>query len=413
MVHRLIPLWVVGLVTMAASTLAVSPPASASTGEFAYQANAYGSRVLVASTVKSGPSALVILSCTSSAGTVHTNTAASVSVPPFLTAGAIDTTAKSLTAGVASAGSANADQVSALNGLVTAAEVTSVSTTSFDAPAGAFRVSAAGTAFTNLVVAGTPVTGTPAPNTKISLPGIGYVILNQQQASIGSSSASLTVTGIHVVVTMANDVVPKGTDVVVAAAHSALTGPVTGLLQGRAYGTSAAAGTTVIAGPSFPQPLACLGTGGVTKTNSGASATIPGILTTGAVTNTAEGLVSPALVSGATTSTVTGLNLLRGIVTAKTIKAAVTVSGNPATRGDDSSFLGLSVNGFPHLGDNVAPNTKLSLNGLGTLWLHRQIRTTNGIEVIMVQLIVTNQPNPFGLADGTTVNVAFAQAGVS
>lgn len=412
MVHRLMLLWVVGLVTMAASTLAVSPPASASTGEFAYQANAYGSRVLVASTVKSGPSALVILGCTSSAGTVHTNTAASVSAPPFLTAGAIDTTAKSLTVGAASAGSANAGQVSALNGLVTASEVTSVSTTRFDSSAGTFRVSAAGTAFTNLVVAGTPVTGTPAPNTKISLPGIGYVILNQQQASIGSSSASLTVTGIHVVVTMANGIVPTGTDVVVAAAHSALTGPVTGLLQGRAYGTSAAAGTTVIAGPSFPQPLACLGTGGVTKTNSGASVTIPGILTAGTVTDTAEGLVSPVLVSGATTSTVTGLNLLSGMVTAKTIKAAVTVSGNPATRGDDSSFLGLSVNGFPHLGDNVAPNTKLSLQGLGTLWLHRQIRTANGIEVIMVQLIVTNQPNPFGLADGTTVNVAYAQAGV-
>jgi len=412
-VHRLISLLVVGFVTMAASTLAVSPPATASTGEFAYQANAYGSRVLVASTVKSGPSALVVLSCTSSAGTVHTNTAASVSVPPFLTAGAIDTSARSLAAGVASAGSASAGQVSALNGLVTASEVTSVSTTSFDASAGAFRVSATGTAFTDLVVAGTPVTGTPAPNTKISLPGIGYVILNQQQASIGSSSASLTVIGIHLVVTMANDVVPAGTDVVVAAAHSALAGPVTGLLRGRAYGTSATAGTTVVAGPSFPQPLACLGTGGVTKTNSGAAVTIPGILTTGTVTDTAEGLVSPVLVSGATTSTVAGLNLLGGMVTAKTIKAAVTVSGNPATSGDNSSFLGLSVKGFPNLGDNVAPNTKLSLKGLGTLWLHRQIRTTNGIEVIMVQLIVTSQSNPFGLAAGTTVNVAYAQVAVS
>ncbi len=413
MTHKLLPLWLVAIVTMAASILALSPAASAAAGEFAFNASGYGTKVLVGNTVKSGPSAYVVLACTASTGTVHTNTAASVSAPPYLTTGTIDTTAQSLTTGIASAASARTQHVSALNGLVTASEVTSVSTTSFDGSAGAFRVSAAGTSFTNLVVAGAAVTGTPKPNTKISLPGVGYVILNQQRADLGSSSASLTVTGIHVVVTMANTLAPQGTDIVVAVANSGLAGPVAGLLQGRAYGTYAAVGSTVTAGASFPEPLACLGTGGQTTTNPGASVTIPAILTTGAVTDTAEGLVTSTQVSGETTSTVNNLNLLGGTVTAKTAKADVTASASPPMRGDHSAFLGLSVQGFPHIGDNIAPNTKLSLPGTGTLWLHRVIRTPNSIEVIMVQLIVTNAANPFGLPAGTTVNVSFAQVGVT
>jgi hypothetical protein len=50
--------------------------------------------------------------------------------------------------------------------------------------------------------------------------------------------------------------------------------------------------------------------------------------------------------------------------------------------------------------------------GLGTLWLHRVITTSNTIHVIMIQLIVTVPNNPLGLAPGTKVNVASAKVGV-
>ena len=60
----------------------------------------------------------------------------------------------------------------------------------------------------------------------------------------------------------------------------------------------------------------------------------------------------------------------------------------------------------------MAPNTKVSLAGLGTLWLHRQIKTANKITVIMVQLVVTVPSNPLGLAVGTTVNVAYASVSI-
>jgi hypothetical protein len=116
--------------------------------------------------------------------------------------------------------------------------------------------------------------------------------------------------------------------------------------------------------------------------------------------------------SATVTSTVQGLNLGAGLVTATAIEANVTATGNPPAYTDNSSFLGLTVAGFPAIGDNVAPNTKLSIAGIGTLWLHRRFQYAHEIVVIMVQLVVTVPSNPLGLEPGTTVNVGYAQASV-
>jgi hypothetical protein len=69
--------------------------------------------------------------------------------------------------------------------------------------------------------------------------------------------------------------------------------------------------------------------------------------------------------------------------------------------------VGLKVSGHPGIHDNVPPNTKVKISGLGTLWLHRVIQTDNYIEVRMVELIVT-QANKYGIAVGTEVRIADA-----
>jgi hypothetical protein len=74
-------------------------------------------------------------------------------------------------------------------------------------------------------------------------------------------------------------------------------------------------------------------------------------------------------------------------------------------------FVDLHVEGFPDIGDDVPPNTRLRILGLGTLWLHRIIQTSNSIEVRMIELIVT-EPNGFGIAVGTNIRVAVASASV-
>lgn len=405
---------------MVAGTLGAAGPAMAAAHagpaatKLGYGGAAFGTEVSVASIVKSGRSALSTLGCTSQTGVTHTNSVASVGLPGILTSGTVTTSAASeqTAAGPASSSSATTEGASLLGGLVSATAIQSVSTTTRNSSTHKLGVSAAGTQFLDLSVLGIPISGTPAPNTKITLPAIGYVVLNQQTGHVSGHKAGLTVIGIHVYVTLSTPLAPVGTQIIVSDATSSLGGPVSGLLDGLAYGASANVANTIIAGREFPKTLGCLGTGGVTRSNTGVSIGIPGILDSGTVADTVKGVDNASAVSAETTSTIQGLNLLSGLVTATVIKAEVTASGSPPALGNHSTFLGLTVAGFPAITDHVSPNTKLSLAGLGTLWLNRQIKTANKITAIMVQLKVTVPGNPLGLVVGTVVNVAYASVGI-
>ena len=105
--------------------------------------------------------------------------------------------------GTAEAGAqstASAASVNILNGLITADELVA-NVASSAGQDGAFS-SADGSTFTNLVIAGVgSLSGdqTVAPNTNIPLPGVGYVLLNEQIPSgDGVTSSGLTVNMIHV-----------------------------------------------------------------------------------------------------------------------------------------------------------------------------------------------------------------------
>jgi hypothetical protein len=88
-----------------------------------------------------------------------------------------------------------------------------------------------GTKLVGVSVNGTPVSAAPPPNTRVELPGIGFVILNEQfcdnNASLatgcadGSGAAGLTVRAIRLVVTAPDNPLGVRTgEVIVAEAHS-------------------------------------------------------------------------------------------------------------------------------------------------------------------------------------------------
>jgi hypothetical protein len=95
---------------------------------------------------------------------------------------------------------ASAASINILNGLITADEVVANVMSSAD-QSGAFS-NADGSTFTNLAIAGVgSLAGDQplAPNTNVSLPGVGYVVLNEQIPSgDGVTSSGLTVNMIHV-----------------------------------------------------------------------------------------------------------------------------------------------------------------------------------------------------------------------
>ena len=172
-------------------------------------------------------------------------------------------------------------------------------------------------------------------------------------------------------------------------------------------------GGNVIAGEEFPQPMPCLGTHGNTLANSAVSVTIPGVLTTGTVTDTAEGTANANKVSGEVTAAIQNLNLLAGLVTATVVKADVTASGNPPSLGDHSSFVGLSVAGQPGSATTSRRTPRCRWPGSARCGCTAWCRPGQAIRVIMIQLDVTVPSNPLGLSPGTVVDIASAQVNVN
>jgi hypothetical protein len=405
----------------AARTATPSLQPTTSSG-FQFVADAYGTQATLGNVVVAGKTAVSTLGA---CGTVETplhseNTVASTDASPLFTTGVINTTAdaSTLVDGTLQA-MATADVhdasllVTELGGVITADEVKAVSTTTHDVAG--FHTSADGSTFVNLVVAGVPITVNPPPNTQITLTGFGYVVLNEQITRTRSTSTSFTVNMIHVFITEANVLnIPIGTQMIVAHASSGLTSGVEGTLDGQAYGTKASIAGVVTSGPSALVKMSCLGTNGNLKTNSVAEVQVPPLFSVGEVVDTALGTVNSTSAVGEMTSTVQAVDVATSLVTASLVKAdahASNISGTLTFSDDGSMFVGLHVSGFPHIGDEVPPNTRLHIVGLGTLWLHRIIQTSNSIEVRMIELIVT-EANGFGLTIGTDIQVSVAEASV-
>jgi hypothetical protein len=389
---------------------------------FQFTADAYGTYANVGHVIIAGKTAVSSLgACGIVSPPVHSeNTVVSADATPVLTTGVINTTADGTepVAGTLQA-MATADVFDAsllitqLGGVITADEVKAVSTTTHDNSG--FHTSADGSVFVNLVVAGVPITVLPPPNTNMSLPGFGHVVLNEQITKIRATSASFTVNMIHVFIDVANVLnIPIGTQIIVSHASSGLTSGVQGTLDGLAYGTQATVANRVTSGPSAKVTMGCLGTNGALKTNFVAEVQDPPLFSVGEVDDTAQGTVDSTSAVGELTSTVQTVDVVSSLVTASLVKADAHASstGGTLTFSDDGTmFVDLHVSGFPDIGDDVPANTSLQIAGLGTLWLRREIPTSNSIEVRMIEVIVT-EANIYGIQIGTDIRVAVAEASV-
>jgi hypothetical protein len=81
---------------------------------------------------------------------------------------------------------------------------------------------AVGSQLVGLVVAGQSFDGMPAPNTRVALPGVGYVVLNEQTITgNGTTASGITVNMIHVVLQSALTGVQTG-EIIVGSASSAV-----------------------------------------------------------------------------------------------------------------------------------------------------------------------------------------------
>ena len=158
-------------------------------GQGIAKAESYGVAVRTATVNQKSPAAVL-----PSDGSLAQNQASDVTVGTFVTAHDAFATATGASDDALSnaVSSATLGTVSILNGLITADGVVAMASSTVG------NSNAEGSSLGNLVVNGVQLDD-PAPNTRVNLPGVGYVVLNEQIPTSGG----ITVNMIHVVLQQA------------------------------------------------------------------------------------------------------------------------------------------------------------------------------------------------------------------
>jgi hypothetical protein len=398
-----------GLVAVAPASGAAT--ARAATPRFGYAADAYGSAITSGTTIKSDPTSPAPLPCRARLGAVTRNHAAGLTPPQLGDIGAVKTRSASRrvgTKGVETTSWSHISPVNLFGGELIAKSIRSSATQRHTSSG--FH-SAAATTILGLVVNGQKQEQHPTKNQTFSLPGVGSLVLNHQTRSKRPGGREVQVDAMQITTSAANTMgLPKGSVITFAHSAAALEAPTTVEVHGAAIGSESrflGSGTT---GQSAEKLLTCDGTGGKTETHNVDASTIPSAAVSGTFTSSVAGNVAKH--PWATTrERVAGLNVLAGVVQANTIIARAHVkrtASGLARNTAGSSFGGLKVTGAPALGDNVPANTKRVLPGIGTLYLQRITKTKNGIQVRMIELVLSTARD--GLSKGTVITVGEARA---
>jgi len=285
-----------------------------------------------------------------------------------------------------------------------------ITATATSTKTGSTYTTAAKSEFVNLKIGGVLVADqSPDVNTKIVIPGVAEVFLNQQ--GVTSVDHQITVNALRVNILSTNpQQLPTGVIVVASAQSSIKT--VTSMAYGNAYGTQVDVAGVLKSGATASVTLPCGGSGGTVRSSSVAGLLLPPVLTAGAAETSAASFPTATNNKAVTLVTVAGVKVLNDVLTvdAVTSKAAADRRGSTLTTSTaGSSIVGLKINGKAYSG-SLKENTLVNIAGVGTLTLNQVIKTSSGIEVRGLSL--TLNTNVGATLKGTTVNVGVAKAGV-
>jgi hypothetical protein len=198
----------------------------------------------------------------------------------------------------------------------------------------------------------------------------------------------------------------------VAAAGSAQT------VGGQAYSTY----VNTPLGSSGQSTLAVLpavsGTDGAEADAQGGAMNVAGALSSDFLNSITSGEIGSAEAGAQSTSSAASVNILNGLITADEVVANVMSSagdGGAFSNADGSTFANLAIAGVGSLsGDSpVAPNTNVSLPGVGYVVLNEQIPsgdgvTSSGLTVNMIHVYLQSLTGggctPLGCLPGTLTN---------
>ncbi|WP_375425895.1 choice-of-anchor P family protein [uncultured Friedmanniella sp.] len=399
--------------TVAAALAMTMPlPAQAATTTYdAFSGSAYVS-VVTLGPITSGASAVSSV-CTTNKDLTRTNTVAKLSVPLLGNVGAGNT--QVTTSGSGSSGATTATTTiagtSLLGGLVSASAITSSAKVSHT---GDTYTNTASSTFTGLKIAGRSVTVKPTGVTTVSIPGIASVVLNNQKVASAAGNHTLGVIAMRVNVLKGNPLGLASGTVIVGVANAGLRDTIFHKPAASAYGTQIDVAGVVSAGKTASVGLPCGGLTDVTKSSNLAGVDVPGVLKVGALTTKVSSTDTASSTTANASAEIGATSLLGGVISVDAITAASssTRKGTKVTTtSEGTQVLGLKINGVDQTTADVAENSTIDIDGVGTLYLRRAVRSGSSLQVYALQLKLDTAQ--LGLAAGTTLTVGSAYAAVT
>ena len=349
----------------------------------------------------------------------QTNSAAAISVPNLISAGAVTTSTQAfaIPGGVEVLSHVKTADVILLGGAI---RVKAIDTTATATYISGNVTSDTSTTFVGATVGSTNIPITVPKNFDINIPGVARVMLNVTFTATASGGAVMTQgAGLYVSLLKPQGSNAIGAEVMLNPTYSAIQlqdSTLAHSVLGSAYGTqvTAAVGTlaNVRSDATAPISMPGAGTHGVTTYNTVASANLAPLLRVGAVTTSATGTDTAAVFDSRTTSEVAGVNLFNGLITADAIKATAHAHGVPggvSSSDGSSTLVNLSIGG-KQIPINVAPNTVINIANLAIVTINQISKTGNAVLVRVLDIKITTAS--YGLPVGAEIQIATASAAV-
>lgn len=166
--------------------------------------------------------------------------------------------------------------------------------------------------------------------------------------------------------------------------------------------------STVAIGPLSATTLAAGGTVGNDVSNSTLGTNIPSLLVAQVASTTANGSVDTSFSRATESVSLANVNLLNGLITAQALTGSTTSSaprGCAVISTASSKLVNLTIGGVV-ISINVGPNTSITIPGVVTVTINRQVRTATGItqQILDIKVLGGSLPLPIGaeIQVGTT-----------
>jgi len=362
-----------------ASTIALTSGSASASPVFGYSGYSYGTDV-ESGLANSGPQVISKFGCTTDATKHDKNDLATANVNQQAIARSVktDTHAFNNASGTGVTSTATAADIKVGNLLA----LTGVKTTTTSKYSKGQLSYTGSTTFAGVRIGAISVPSllNPKPNTKIAVPGLGYIVLNRVGGVKTASGIYSYAQAVVLHATVKNQYIPQGVDVAVLKTRAEISKPATALVIGSAYGTKATADKLVVSDATSLQTT-CQGTEGKTVRVAVGELNIPKVAYVGGVYTTKNGAIGTDKSYINFTSHVAGVKV--GSLSIGAIESSASAWKTKDGKGgviSSSTIASIKVGGKTYAVP-TGENKTLNIPGIASLTFNKVLRQKRYIEV--------------------------------